>query len=96
MLTIGEELRELLGLPILETRKASLANGEVVEVNVAGPIEIRFENRRVNTDAYVLPECSEVLLGVIPMEEMDVLIDPLRQKLIVNPAHPDMAVLSLK
>jgi len=30
------------------------------------------------------------------MEDMDVLIDPRQQKLIVNPAHPDMEKKSLK
>ena len=44
----------------------------------------------------VLPGDSEPLLGAIPLEEMDVLIDPLRQELIVNPEHPDMAVLKMK
>ena len=44
----------------------------------------------------VLPGSSEPLLGAIPMEEMDVLIPPLRQELVVNPDHPDMAVFSLK
>jgi hypothetical protein len=43
----------------------------------------------------VLPGDSEVLLGVIPMEEMDVQIDPKRQELDVNPAHPDGAVFRL-
>ncbi len=44
----------------------------------------------------VLPGDSEPLLGAIPLEEMDVLIHPLRQELIVNPEHPDMAVLKMK
>jgi hypothetical protein len=30
------------------------------------------------------------------MEEMDVLIHPLRQELIVNPEHPHYAVLKMK
>jgi len=32
------------------------------------------------------------LLGVIPMEAMDVLVDPRRQELVVNPKHPDYAL----
>ena len=32
---------------------------------------------------------DEVLLGAVPMEEMDVLISPRTQTLVVNPANPD-------
>jgi hypothetical protein len=44
----------------------------------------------------VLPADSEVLLGAIPLEDMDVLIDPLRQQLIVNPEHPYFAQMKMK
>lgn len=96
MLTINEEVRSQLDLPVIDTDWAELADGSKMQVDVAGPVEIRFENRRVNADAMVLPGATEVLLGAIPMEGMDVLIDPMRQKLIVNPESPDRAKLSLK
>ena len=44
----------------------------------------------------VLPGDAEVLLGSIPMEDMDVLIDPKQQRLIVNPESPYIAKKSLK
>ncbi len=44
----------------------------------------------------MLPGDSEPLLGAIPMEEMDVLIHPQRQELVVNPEHPNYAVLKMK
>jgi hypothetical protein len=59
-------------------------------------VELRFKNRRSYCSAMVLPGNSEVLLGVIPLEDMDVLIDPLRQELIVNPDHPYFAQMKLK
>jgi hypothetical protein len=39
---------------------------------------------------------AEPLLGAIPMEEMDVIIHPLRQEMMVNPEHPYYAQLKLK
>ena len=39
---------------------------------------------------------AEILLGSIPMEDMDVLIDPRAQKLVVNPKHPYVATKHLK
>jgi hypothetical protein len=58
---------------------------------VVAPIRIEFENRSCTTDAYVLGD--EPLIGVIPIEAMDCIIDPRNQRLVVNPKHPDYAVL---
>jgi hypothetical protein len=67
-----------------------------VEYDVVAPVEIRFKNRRSVQSAMVLPGDSEPLLGAIPLEDMDVLIHPLRQELIVNPDHPYFAQMKLK
>jgi len=72
------------------------ASGQVVEYDVVGPIDVRFANRRAVCSAFVLPGDSESLLGMIPMEEMDVLVHPKRQELVVNPQHPYYAVLKMK
>lgn len=96
MLAINESIQEQLQLPVVEKKKAVLADGSIVECDVVAPVEIRFKNRRSNCSAMVLPGNSEPLLGAIPMEEMDVLIHPLRQELIVNPEHPFFAQLSMK
>ena len=93
---INESVREQLQLSIVEKRKGVLADGNVVEYDVAGPIEVRFKNRRCVVDAMVLPGRNELHLGAIPMEDMDVLINPTRRELIVNPEHPDIAVMIMK
>ncbi len=95
-LCINETIQEQLGLTFIEKRKAQLANGVVEEFDVVGPVEIKFKNRRCNVDAMVLKGDCEPLLGAIPMEDMDVLIHPLRQELIVNPEHPEFAQMKLK
>ncbi len=96
MLAINESIQEQLQLPIVEKRKAQLANGHIVECDVVGPVELRFKNRETTCRAMVLPGDSEVLLGAIPLEDMDVLIHPLRQELIVNPEHPYFAQMKMK
>ena len=96
MLTINETIQKQLGLSQVETRSAELADGTLIELAVVSPVEIRFANRRASVDAMVLPGDAEPLLGAIPMEYMDVLIDPRQQRLIVNPAHPYIAQSSLK
>src|ERR1700743_2339229 len=93
---INENIQEQLQLPVLKQRKGQLANGHIVEYDVVGPIEVKFKNRRCSVDAMVLPGDNEPLLGAIPLEEMDVLINPYRQELIVNPDHPYFAPMKLK
>ena len=51
---------------------------------MVGPIIVKFEPER------------QPAMGTIPMEEMDVVINPLRQELIVNPEHPYFAQLKMK
>lgn len=96
MLAINENIQEQLQLPIVEKRKAQLADGQIAEYDVVAPVEIRFKNRRSSCSAMVLPGDSEILLGAIPLEDMDVLIHPLRQELIVNPEHPFFAQMKMK
>ena len=96
MMAINETIQSQLELPFIEKRKVQLADGRIVEYDVVGPVNVKFANRKATCSAFVLPGDSEPLLGVIPMEEMDVLIHPLRQELIVNPEHPNYAVLKMK
>jgi clan AA aspartic protease len=96
MLCINENIQEQLKLPVVEKRKAQLANGHIVECNVVAPVEVRFKNRQTTCRAMVLPDDTEPLLGAIPMEDMDVLIHPQRQELIVHPDHPYFAQMKIK
>jgi clan AA aspartic protease len=93
---INETIQQQLQLQVLEKRKGQLADGSIVEYEVVGPIEVRFENRRCSVDAMVLPGDNEPLLGAIPLEDMDVIIHPYKQQLIVNPEHPYFAQMKLK
>lgn len=96
MMAINETIQAQLDLAFVENRKVQLASGEVVQCPVADPLMVKFANRTATCSAFVLPGESEPLLGAIPMEEMDVLIHPQRQELIVNPAHPNYAQLKMK
>jgi hypothetical protein len=65
-----------------------LADGRRRTVPYVGPVEVRFGNRRCFTGAMVLG--SEVLLGAIPMEDMDLVLRPQLQSLEVNPESPNL------
>jgi len=88
MLAINEHIQTQLELPVVDTQSAEFADGTIIKLKVVGPVDIRFANRATSVRAMVLPGDAEVLLGSIPMEDMDVLIDPKQQRLIVNPQNP--------
>jgi clan AA aspartic protease len=94
MLTINEEIRAALGLSIIDHRPSQLADGTRLTLPVAGSIEVRYEGRFCTTNALVLPDDQEPLLGAIPMEEMDLWISPARN--LLTPVHPEGPVMSLK
>ena len=95
-LCINENIQSQLQLPVVDSKRAQLADGRIVEYDMVGPLIIKFKNRRCTVEAMVLPGDNEPLLGVIAMEEMDVLIHPQRQELIVHPDHPDTGLYKLK
>ena len=64
----------------------------ILKCDAVSSVILKFKNRTTNCVAMVLPGDARPLLGCIPLEDMDVLIDPLREKLIVNPEHPYFAV----
>ncbi|MBO9661071.1 MAG: hypothetical protein J7527_19765, partial [Chitinophagaceae bacterium] len=92
MMCINEVIQSVLQLPFIERRSHFLANDTAVEHDIVGPVMVKFDNRTAICSAAVLEGDAQPLLGAIPMEEMDVLIHPLRQELIINPKHPHGAM----
>jgi clan AA aspartic protease len=78
-LVINEATREQLGLDIVGTESGTLADGTKEESNMVGPLEVWWKNRRVLCDALVLPNAKSVLLGAIPLEAMELTVNPRRE-----------------
>src|SRR5579859_7634298 len=93
-LCIPESLRAHLRLESAGDQRVVLADGSVRTVPYVGPIEVRFKNRVGFTGALVIGD--QVLVGAIPMEEMDLVIIPRTRTLDVNPASPDIATTIVK
>ena len=78
-LVINNEIKEKLGLEITGKAPGILADGTEGRFDSVGPIEIWWKNRHVLLEALVLPEAKDVLLGAIPLEALDLTINPLRE-----------------
>ena len=93
---VTEQIAVQLGFDIDEVSRqtVTLADGHQHKVPKIAPIEISFGNRSYVTEAVVLG--NEPLLGVIPLEAMDLVVDPRQQILTVNPQHPNYPVALAK
>jgi len=81
-LIINEEMRERLGLGVTDRKALRVADGRRVECVVTEPVEIYWKNRSVIEKAIVIPGAPEVLLGVRPLEGLDLMVDPVNLKLV--------------
>ena len=92
-LVINEELQQELGLEITGEREATFANNTKEMVKIAGLVEVHWKNRSMVCHPLVASANGPVLLGAIPLEGMDLIVDPVRQEL--TGAHGDEIVYFL-
>lgn len=87
-LCIPEHIALQLQLKRSGVREVTLADGKVLQVQYVSPVRIEMLNRVCVTGALVLGD--QVLLGAIPMEDMDLVVEPARQRVAVNPRAPNI------
>ncbi len=88
MLCVPASVASQLGLRELERREVTLADGGKHSVPYVGPVQLSFGNRSCFVGAFVLGQ--QVLVGAIPLEDMDLVIAPATRKVVVNPLSPDI------
>ena len=96
ILVINESIKRQLDLPVYERRETILGDGSIAECEIVGPVDVFFKTRSTTCRAAVFPGDCEVLLGVIPLEDMDVLIDLKNNELILPPERPYIARTIIK
>lgn len=87
-LCLPEHVALQLGLAELEKREVKLADGSKSLVSYVGPVKTSFRNRSCYTGAMVLGD--EVLIGAIPMGDMDLVVRPATRDVAPNPLNPNV------
>lgn len=87
-LCIPEHIAIQLQLQEFEKREVTTADERRHVVPYVGPVQIKFANRTCFTGALVIGE--SVLMGAVPMEDMDLVISPSGQTVTVNPKSPNI------
>ncbi|MDR2574943.1 MAG: aspartyl protease family protein [Treponema sp.] len=84
-LVITEDMQQELGLNTRAEKPVRVANNASVNVKEADPVEVHWKNRSMICRPWVIPGAQKALLGLIPLEDMDLMVDPSQQ--IVVGAH---------
>jgi clan AA aspartic protease len=93
-LCIPEHIQIQLQLEAIDSKEVTLADGSGKMVPYVGPVELHFKNRVGFSGALVIGD--QVLLGAIPMEDMDLVVIPRTRTLDLNPDSPNMATSIVK
>jgi clan AA aspartic protease len=89
LLALPEDVVDRLGLRRIQQLPSFLADGTEVLSWIAGVAQIHVLGRTARVDCVVMPMGSPALLGQIPLEYLDLLVDCKRKQLVVNPLSPD-------
>jgi len=86
-LMIDEQTEQKLGLEQTGEQRIRIANGERVECLVTTLVEINWKDRQSVMRVNTVPGLPQVLLGLLPLEEMDLIVHPQKHELVG--AHGD-------
>ncbi len=93
MLVLPQNIVERLGLRVQETVVVTYADNRWEERPVAGPVTVRIGDRSTRTDCVVGPPSTEVLVGQIILEALDLIADCTNGTLM--PRTPGYPLLNL-
>ncbi|HKS26020.1 MAG TPA: retroviral-like aspartic protease family protein [Thermoanaerobaculia bacterium] len=93
---LPQDMVEALGLRLGRKVVVVMANDQKTEMTFANGLSLTFGDRTMTTDCLVGPPRCEPLLGQVVLEQLDLIVHPTRQQLIVNPESPFLPMLPLK
>jgi clan AA aspartic protease len=75
-MVIPEDVAQALGLSVIQVHTVTLADGQKRELPTMGAMRIEILGRQMPCDAYVTPAGTTALIGQIPLEYLDLVVDP--------------------
>jgi len=93
-LSLPKSMIQQLGLMPIRTRRAVTIDG-IKEIATYGAVRLTLDGRDCVCDVSEISDDCPVLIGQVPLELMDFIVDPGLRKLIANPAHGGEHILEL-
>ncbi|MFP3042141.1 aspartyl protease family protein [Treponema primitia] len=81
-LVINEVVQKELGLRTEHVKESRMVNGDPVVCKVVETVQIHWKDRSMACQPWVIPGADLILLGAIPLEDMDLMVDPKRLQLV--------------
>lgn len=93
-LSLPKRMVAQLGLKPFRTRQARTSGGPVT-LQVYAAVRLTVQDRDCTCDVVEIPDDCPVLIGQVPLELLDFVVDPTSQRLIGNPAHGGEHIIEL-
>jgi len=94
-LVIPEDAADLIGAGLIGLRPVRFADGRVSELRFVGGFLAEILGRDYVASAYVTPRGTRALIGQIPLEALDLVVNPRNREVIPNPLHPDAPLIDI-
>ncbi len=95
-LVLPKAVADQLGLAVLGRIPVRYANDSVALLDRVGVVKVRLMGRETEVEALVEPAKTYALLGVVPLELLDLWVDPIARRLVPNPDSPDMPLSEMQ
>ena len=86
-LSLPSRLIKDLGLRKTSSKQVTTSSGEIVEAALYDAVRLTIQDRNCTIDVLEVPDNLPALIGQIPLELLDFVVDLRGRKLIGNPAH---------
>lgn len=94
MLSAPKRLVQRLGLRHCRTRTARTSAG-TADFGIYAAVRLTVQGRDCVMEVAELPDDCPVLIGQIPLEALDFIVDPIGQRLLGNPEHGGEQMIDL-
>ena len=86
LLSVPTRLIQQLGLKKVGMKRVTASSG-LAEAGIYEAVRLTIQGRSCTMDVMEVPDTVPVLIGQIPLEHLDFVVDLRNRKLIGNPAH---------
>lgn len=94
MLALPRRYIKQLGLQFIQSRKVMTSTGEAT-TDVYGLVKLTIMDREAPLDVAALPDECPALVGYIPLEQLDLVVDPTHQTLVGDPFHKGQNLIDM-
>ncbi len=94
MLSLPQSIIDRLGLQFLQNREVLTTAGHR-QVATFGLVRLTLQGRDAPLDVAALPDECPVMIGYIPLGQLDFVVDPTTQRLVGDPFHKGENLIDL-